>query len=335
MEANEPRIPGVTAPSVKTRPDNNNIGLPHPKYPLRDLIRKLTQNKKVVAGGTILVAMVFVVAFAPLIAPGDPMAFVAQANQPPSAEHLLGTSGQGQDVFVQLIRGSRVSLLTGVFVGLIATILGIIVGMTAGYFGGAVDNILSVVMNVFLVIPGLPLLVVLAAFLPRTPATIVLVLGLTGWPGTARVLRAQTLSVRTKEYVSAAIVGGESIFRVIFAEILPNMASIVASSLLGGIAFGIVAEAGLEFLGLGDTSRVSWGTILYWAQNNAGLLTGAWWTFLPPGLCIALAAFSLTLINYSVDEITNPALRSQRSGGAILRKLYLRSRATPVVPNEK
>jgi peptide/nickel transport system permease protein len=191
-------------------------------------------------------------------------------------------------------------------------LIGATVGMTAGYFGGWIDGGLSLVTNVFLLLPGLPLLVVLAAFLPPGAATVVLVLVVTGWAGSARVLRAQALSIRGKDFVAAAIVSGERAWRIMFREILPNMASVVMGTFLACVIFGIGAQAGLEFLGLGDSSVVSWGTNLYWASNDGALMSGAWWAFVPSGLSIALVAFALALVNYGVDEVTNPRLRGRR-----------------------
>ncbi|MAU08795.1 MAG: hypothetical protein CL607_03160 [Anaerolineaceae bacterium] len=180
------------------------------------------------------------------------------------------------------------------------------------YYRGLIDDSLSVLINIFLIIPGLPLLVALAAFLPPGQLTTILALTITGWAWTARVIRAQALSLREKDFTVAALVSGESSLRIMFIEILPNMANIVAGALFNSITYGIAAQAGLEFLGLGDISAVSWGTILYWAGNNSGLLTGAWWTFIPAGLCIALVAFALAMLNYAMDEITNPRLRTDK-----------------------
>lgn len=283
-------------------------------------LRRLLRNRKVVLGITILTCFFLIALFAPLIAPGDPMEFVDLPHQPPSAAHPLGTTGQGQDVFRQIVIGARRSLGVGVLVGVFATLIGTSIGVAAGYFGGRTDDLLSLAMNIFLIIPGLPLLVALAAFLPPGEPTMVFVLTFTGWAWTARVIRAQTLSIREKDFISVAIVSGDSSWRIMFREILPNMASMVAGSLVGSTIYGISAQAGLEFLGLGNISSVSWGTILYWAGNNAGLLTGAWWTFVPAGLCVALVAFALAMINYAMDEITNPRLRAEKETLNVLRK---------------
>jgi peptide/nickel transport system permease protein len=188
----------------------------------------------------------------------------------------------------------------------------LLVGLTSAFFGRAVDDGLSLITNVFLLLPGLPLLVILAAFLPPGLGTVMLVLTITGWAGGARVLRSQALSIRGKDFVAAAIVTGEKSLRIMFREILPNMASIVMITLLGVVIFGIGAQAGLEFLGLGDPSVVSWGTNLYWASNDGALMSGSWWAFVPSGAAIAFVAFALALINYGVDEVSNPMLRSAR-----------------------
>jgi peptide/nickel transport system permease protein len=159
-------------------------------------------------------------------------------------------------------------------------------------------------------------------------------LTVTGWAWPARIMRAQTLSLREKDFVSAAKVTGERSGWIIFREILPNMTSIVVASMLGSTVFAIGAEAGLEFLGLGNISAVTWGTNLYWAGNNAGLLVGAWWTFVPAGACIALVAFALVLVNYSIDEITNPRLRAQREStyGRKRQRRAVRTDATRGTP---
>jgi len=307
-------------------------GLPAARAERWRWVRMMLSNRKALVGFVIIGVFLLMAIFAPIIAPGDPNAFVGPPNQPPSRQYILGTNGQGADMFAQLVWGARTSLGIAFAVGIVTTLIGIVIGMTAGYVGGRVDDVLSMFMNIVLIIPGLPLLVVLATFLPPGPLTIVLVLAATGWPWGARVLRSQTLSLREKDFVAAAIVSGESTPRIIFREILPNMTSIVVAGFFGSVTYAIGAEAGLEFLGLGNVSTVTWGTILFWAQNNAGLLTGAWWTFVPAGLAIALVAFAFSLINYAVDEITNPRLRAEREGSYVLRKHKIPfSRATPVL----
>jgi peptide/nickel transport system permease protein len=295
---------------------------------------QLRGERKAMFGLVVLAFFVVLAALSPLIAPGDPMRMVGAQNEAPSAAHLLGTNGQGQDVFTQLVQGSRTSLLVGFTVGFLITALGLAVGMTAGYAGGFLDGFLNTFTNVFLIIPALPLLITIASFMPPGAGAVILVLTLTSWAWTARVFRAQTLSLREKDFVYAAAVGGEGPGRIIFAEIMPNMLSLVVSTFFGNVTYAIGADVGLAFLGFEDLNKVSWGTMLYWAQNNSALLMGTWWTFVPPGLCVAFLAFGTTMLIYAIDEVTNPRLRSDREVSALLRRNSLsRGRATPVVRN--
>jgi peptide/nickel transport system permease protein len=302
-------------------------------------LKNLLNNKKALIGVLIILFFTFVAVFAPLIAPGDPTKFVARPHLAPSAEHWFGTEGQGKDVFAQTVWGARVSLTVGLFTGILTTIVGLVIGMSAGYFRGKVDDVLSLLMNLFLVIPGLPLLVVISAYLKPSVWTIIFALAFTGWAWPARIMRSQMLSLREKDFVSAATVSGESNTRIIFREILPNMASIIVGSMIGSITYAIATEAALSAIGLTNVSDISWGTNLYWAQNNAGLLVGAWWTFIPSGMCIALIAFGLSLLNYGMDEVTNPRLRAERDLNNVLKDRTLRTirnvRATPVVRRQQ
>ncbi len=291
----------------------------------------IRRDRKAAVGAALLGVFALVGLAGPWLV-GDPQALVGIPLQPPSAAHWLGTTGQGQDVLAQLVVGTRVSLAIGFGVGLAVVLVGALVGVAAGYFGGRVDAVLSLLFNVFLVIPGLPLAIVIAAYLPSGPLTLALVLVLTGWAWNARVLRAQALSLRRRDFVAAAIVTGESDARVILGEIMPNMTSLLVAQFIGSTTYAIGAQVGLEFLGLGDVSAVTWGTNLYWAQNDAALLTGAWWTFAPTGLCVALVGFALTLLNSGFDEVTNPRLQMERTWRDHLARLGRRTeRSTPVV----
>ena len=197
------------------------------------LVRSLLRNRKAVTG-LIMLAIFFLLALlTPLLAPGNPSLITSIGATPPSSEHWLGTTPKGQDVLALTMWGSRASLLVGFTVGLAATAIGILVGLASAYFGRLIDDSLSLVTNIFLLLPGLPLLVMLAAFLPPGRATIILVLAVTGWAGSARVLRAQAKSIRGKDFVAAAVVTGERPLRIMFREILPNMASVVMTTLLG------------------------------------------------------------------------------------------------------
>ncbi len=298
-------------------------------------IAPLFHSKKAILGMLILLIYILMALLAPMISPGDPKAFVGKPHQPPSSQYWLGTTGLGRDVFAQTIWGARFTLEIGFLVGIATTLVGSLIGMTAGYFRGPIDDGLSLLMNIFLIIPTIPLLVVLAAFVgSKDLLYFVAVLTLTGWAWPARVIRAQTLSLREKDFVAASVVVGEKGWRIIFKEILPNMLSIIVASLIGSTVFAIGAQAALEFLGLGNPGRVSWGTNLYWAQNDAGLITGAWWTFVPAGVCIALVAFSFAMINYGIDEITNPRLRARSGIDKVLKQRNVKTtgtRATPVL----
>lgn len=279
---------------------------------LRDLWRLISANRKVSAGVLILAFFVLLAIFGPIIFHNDPNAFSEARLDPPSSAHWLGTTQTGQDIFTQVVVGTRLSVFMGFVIGIMTMIISIVVGLISGYYGGWIDEILSLISNVFLVLPTLPLAIILAAFVAyKGPLTIAFVLTVTGWSWGARVLRAQTLSMRNRDNVEAARASGEPDYRIIFFEILPNEIAIVAAQFLGTVIYAILAEVGLEFLGLGDVNSVSWGTMLYWASNNDALLLGAWWWFLAPGLCIAILGAGLTFINFGIDEIANPRLRSQ------------------------
>jgi len=231
----------------------------------------------------------------------------------PSGDHWLGTTNNGQDVLTQLVVGTRSSLLVGLIAGLVSVTLATLVGMIGGYAGGWVDELFNMFSNIFLVIPGLPLVIVLASYLQGSDINglwvIGMVIALTSWAASARVLRAQTLSLRRRDYVDAARASGERTWRIMFVEILPNLSPILISQFIWAVLGAILAEAGLSFLGLGDLQSTTWGTMLFFAQNGEALRLGAWWWFAPPGVCIALLGAGLTLINLSVDEVINPRLR--------------------------
>lgn len=268
------------------------------------------KNRTARVGTLILAVFILLAIFAPLIAPYSPTrSDFAQMLQPTGA-HLLGTTQNGEDVLSQLIYGTRISLMVGFVAGILTTILSLVIGLIAGYLPGAVDEILSYLTNVFLVLPSLPLMIVLAAYSPVKGALLIVgVIVITSWSWGARVLRAQVTTLRTRDYVIAARFAGDGLLRVLFREIFPNMMSLVAASFLGAAVSAILGEAGLEFLGLGDPNVNSWGTMLYWAQNSSAMLQGQWAWLAAPGLCIALLGTALVLMNFAVDELANPRLR--------------------------
>lgn len=279
---------------------------------LRVLRSAFTSNRKVATGSAILAGFVLIAIFGPLLAPYDPMAISHAGNQSPSLQHLLGTTTTGQDLLSQLLYGTRSTIFWSFVTGLAVTILSIVIGLIAGYFGGTVDELLSLLTNVFLVLPALPLAIVLAAYFPRGPLTIAIVITLTGWAWQARVLRSQTLTLRSREFVIAARTMGEKTWRLVFLEILPNEIGLVAAGFVSTTIFVILTWTALEYLGLGDPNSVTWGGILYWAQQSNSIFSGLWWWFIPPGLCIALLGMALSLINFGIDEIADPRLRNGR-----------------------
>lgn len=271
----------------------------------------LWRNKKARFGLVLLAVFVVMAVAAPLLAPYDPRDRSFTGGLPPSAEHWLGTTGKGYDVASQAIYGARTSLLIGLVAGLLSTAIALLVGMTAGYLGGMVDEVLSFVTNLALVVPALPLMVTLAAYAPGGGGVwmVVLVIGITGWAGAARLKRAQILTLRNREYIQAARMAGDGTFRIIFREIAPNMTSLIVVGFIGAVGGAIGAEAGLAFLGIGDPDTISWGTMLYWANTDGALLTGGFSRLVVPGLLLALLTTALTFVNFGVDALSNPHLR--------------------------
>lgn len=285
------------------------------------------RNKKAVAGLMILGFFTILALVGPWIAPFDPNAISKDILKPPSATHWLGTSHLGQDVFSQIVVGTRSVMLVGLVTGVIATVLSVIVGVSAGFLGGVSDEILSALSNIFLVIPALPLIIIIAGQLPDAGGlTIALILAATGWAWGARVLRAQTLSLRRRDFVEAARANGESTWRIVWFETLPNLTAIIASSFIGTVTFAILSQTTLAFIGVTSIKSWSWGTVLYWAQSGQALHRGAWWWFVPAGLCIALVGMALTFINFGIDEFVNPRLRSAGNSAKDMRRRGIRPR---------
>ncbi|MHB1172474.1 MAG: ABC transporter permease [Lacisediminihabitans sp.] len=261
-------------------------------------------------GVVLLTLFVLLAVFAPMLAPYSPTDNNFGRSENPTAAHWLGTTAAGQDVLSQLIFGARVSVFVGFVAGVLSTLIAVLIGLSWGYIRTFAGDVINFIVNLFLVIPALPLMIVIAAYLQNGGlAMIILVVVITSWAWGARVLRSQTQSLRSREFVTAAVFSGENFGRIIFREILPNMTSLIVGSFFGATTAAILAEAGLEFLGLGDPTTISWGTMLFWAQNSNALLTGQWVLLFAPGLCIALLATAMTFINFGVDGLSNPRLR--------------------------
>ncbi|MHB1782056.1 MAG: ABC transporter permease [Acidimicrobiales bacterium] len=293
--------------------------------------RQMSVKAKV--GAFILLLFVLVAIIGPYLAPYNPSAqSLVTGAAAPNAAHLLGTTTFGQDVLSQLLVGIRATLILSLAVGVIATALSVIVGISAGFLGGWGDEGLSLLSNVFLVLPALPLLVVLLGYVPqRGDLTTIIVLGVLGWPWGARVIRAQTLSLRNRDFVAAARETGDSSWRIIFFEILPNEVSLIAASFVGTVIYAIGTSVALAFLGLADENSWTLGTMLYWAESQSALQANAWWWFVPPGLCVAFLAAGLVLLNFGIDELGNPRLRDAAGGSRIDGRRWRPADPTPVL----
>ncbi len=291
--------------------------LPLPDVPpVRSRRLWLPRSPKVLIGLGLLLVFLVLAVIGPWIAPYSPSATLSTTTsfpQPPSAAHLLGTTQQQQDVFSQLLVGGRSTILVSFVAGLVATVLSVVVGVTAGYLAGLADDLLSMLANFFLIMPALPLLIVVFGFLPASQGSddllIGLIIAITGWAWGARVLRAQTLSLRNRDYVQSARLIGERGWRIIGFEVLPNLVPIVASSFLFTVLYGVGTYTALAFLGLVNPNHVSWGGMLFYAQVSDAEQAGYWWLFLPPGLAVALLGTALALVNFGIDEFINPRLR--------------------------
>jgi peptide/nickel transport system permease protein len=292
---------------------------------------RILANGKAIWGLVILGILTVFAVIGPSVAPYDPGERGDDLLAGPSAAHWFGTTHLGQDILSQILDGTRSVMLVGIVAGIVATVLAIIFGVTSGYFGGTGGEGLSALSNVFLVIPALPLILIITLSLPETnDLTIALVIGFTSWAWGARVLRAQTLSLRRRDYVEAARATGESTWRILGFEILPNLTAVIAASFVSTVIFAVLSEITLAFIGVPGVSEWNWGAILFWAQSQQALAQGAWWWFVPAGLAIALLGTGLALLNFGIDEYVNPRLRGGRQR---VRGVRMRVGFTPVLPS--
>jgi peptide/nickel transport system permease protein len=274
----------------------------------------LLRNPKSCTGLAMVSFMVIIALIAPLISIAHPNDFnLLAARQAPSWHHLFGTTDQGSDIFSQVVLGARRSLLLGAAAGALATGVAAILGITAAYLGGIFDDIVNFLINVFLTIPAIPLLVVVSGYLKnRGMETMIAVLAVVLWAFEARILRAQALSLKNRDFIQAAKSSGESTRRIVFGELVPNMISRIAAAFVLVFYIALLTDAGLEFLGLGDMTKTSWGVTLYWAQTNSTVLQGEWWPFFFPGAALAFTVLGLVLLLAGIDEVSNPRLRAER-----------------------
>ncbi|GAA2839585.1 ABC transporter permease [Crossiella cryophila] len=296
---------------------------------------RFASNSKTLIGLLLIGFFVLLAVIGPWIAPYDPSQRSSALLEPPSAAHWFGTTHIGQDIFSQILVGARSVILVGFLAGGVASVLAVLVGVTSGYLSGAVGESLSMVSNVFLVLPALPLVIIVTATLPGTgDITVAMVIGFTSWAWGARVLRAQTLSLRRRDYVEAARATGEPTWRIILFEIMPNLSAVIASNFVGTVIFAVMSEITLAFIGVSGISEWNWGTILFWAQSQQALAQGAWWWFVPAGLAIALLGTALSLLNFGIDEFVSPRLRSsggRRARGPDGKVVRMRVGFTPVL----
>ena len=280
---------------------------------LSRLMRAVRSNRKATVGAVLLGLFCLVALFPGVIAQDDPNATIYPRSLGPSAQHLFGTTALGQDIFAQTVWGTRQVLIIAVGVGLLATVIAMLIGVAAAFYGGLWDGSLSLLTDVLLVIPLFPLLIVIATYVQNAGTMVlVVVLTLTGWSYTARQLRAQALSLRNRDFLMAARVRGERKMYIVLVEIIPTMTSLLVACFLTNALYAVLFSAGLQFIGLGDPNSVSWGTMLYWAENNEALQTGQYLWAIVPGACIVALGAAFALLNYAFDEIGNPALRPVR-----------------------
>ena len=289
----------------------------------------LLRNRKSRTGICMVGFVILVALIAPLISVAHPNDFnLLAARQAPSWRHLFGTTDQGSDIFSQVVLGARRSLLLGALAATLATGLAAILGITAAYTGGLVDEGVNFLTNVFLTIPPIPLLVVVSGYLKsRGLVTMAVVLALVLWAFEARILRGQALSLSRRDFILAAKASGESTPRIVFGELMPNMISRIAAAFVLVFYIALLTDAGLEFLGLGDMTKTSWGVTLYWAQVNSTVLQGEWWPFFLPGAALAFTVLGLVLLLAGIDEVSNPRLRTERVQRRRLLALFMPGRA--------
>lgn len=283
-------------------------------------MRRWTGSPKVLIGAGIVGFFILIAVFGPLFAPH---AADFQVNHtsgvplPPSGKYWLGTDQRQHDMLSVLLRGGRSTMLIAFVSGALATVFSIAVGVTAGFAGGIVDSLLSMLANIFLALPGLVILMVVMRPLPPAdtdnPVLIGLVIALTAWAYGARVLRAQTLTLRNQDYVESARIIGEPRRRIIVSEILPQLLPIVAGSFIFTVIYGLGIYVVLSILGLVSPATASWGTMIEAANQDSAMISGYWWWYAPPALCIAAVGIGLALLNFGIDEIVNPRARSARS----------------------
>jgi len=277
--------------------------------------KEFRRHRTGLLGMVVLVVFALVAICAPLIVDSEGLSRTKATGLPlesPSSTYWLGTDEYGRSVLTLLIYGARISLFVGLLATLISMVIGTLLGLISGYFGGWVGRITFRLTEWFLVIPFLPLAIVLATVLGRGLFNIVIVIGVTSWPGTALLIRAQTLSIRERAYVERAQAIGAGRWHQIGRHVLPNVMPMVFANTTLTVAIAILSETTLSFLGLGDPTHTSWGTMLEGAYQAGAITTGCWWYVVPPGVCVVLVVLAFTLIGQALEEVLNPRLRARQ-----------------------
>jgi peptide/nickel transport system permease protein len=323
MSQLEPTLDPALDLSLEAPPQRIGRGFRVPGW-----VALLLGNPKARLGAAMVGFVVIVAAIAPWISVAHPNDFsLLAARQAPSWSHLFGTTDQGSDIFSQVVIGARRSLLLGAAAAALATAFAATLGITAALVGGVVDDIINFLINISLVIPPIPLLVVMSGYTQdHGMATMIIILAVVLWGFEARILRAQALSLKSRDFIEAAKASGESTMRIVFGELIPNMISRIAAAFVLVFYIALLVDAGLEFLGLGDVSQTSWGVILYWAQTNSTVLQGEWWPFFFPGAALAFTVLGLVLLLAGIDEFSNPRLRAERTNRRGLLRLLVGGR---------
>ncbi len=277
-------------------------------------IGMLLQNNKSKAGFMLLLSIVVFAIVGIFYTPFPPNAYLFKNSLPPSYSHLLGTTGYGQDVFSQLIGGAAPTLMIGFSVGILGTLISVFVGVLSGFASKAVNEVINAIVNVFLVIPGVLLIMLFGAYFLGIHQNLgyfptILILVVTGWAFGARTFRSVTLSVAKRDYILSSILIGEKRLSIIFRQIIKSIMPVIVSNFFFTAMYGTMGLTFVEYLGVGNLQQVNWGTMLYWAINNEAYLVGEWWWILPPAILISVLMFAFILLNFGMDEIANPALR--------------------------
>lgn len=275
----------------------------------RSVFAAMRRNRSAQVGLVLLAVFLVTAVFGPWLAPYSTAPSSGEIFQPPSSQHWLGTDDAGVDMLSLIIEGARISLLVGVVSALVAMVIGGTVGVLTGYFGGRTDTVLMRIADYFLVIPDVPLMVVAAALFGRSLKNIILIIAIIYWASTARMIRAQTRSVRERMYVRRARAMGAGHARVLLTHVVPQVVPLLLALTVLQVALGIYAETFVTFLGLGDPSAVSWGSILQASFASSAQTNGAWWAVVPPGFCVTLVVVGFTLVGQALEEELNPRLR--------------------------